>query len=213
MKKVLLFTFLILTLFGSVNESNATNLISNGDFELGNTGFGSDYTFKTISQYPLGYYNVATNPNSMNLYWSSYGDHTSGNGNMMIVDGSDVPNNNLSFWRQSIPVTQNTDYTLSFWFANNYPSSTAIIDILINGSSLGNANDSSVATWINFSSQWNSGNATIAQISLLDRETAGGGNDFSIDDVSFTSSPVPEPSTLMLGLLGLAGALGFKRKK
>ena len=68
------------------------NLIVNGDFEAGNTGFTSDYTYVapplsnsgTNSLGAPAVYSVETDPYKGHAGWASYGDHTSGAGNMLI---------------------------------------------------------------------------------------------------------------------------------
>jgi len=63
------------------------NLIVNGDFELGNQDFTSDYTVATDLT-PEGTYAVGTSPTTFHSGFSNCTDHTSGTGNMMVVNGS-----------------------------------------------------------------------------------------------------------------------------
>ena len=46
--------------------------------------------------------------------------------------------------------------------------------------------------WIEVSYEWNSGDSDFAQISFTNLNTAGGGNDFAIDDISFCSVGPPD---------------------
>src|SRR5690242_43828 len=61
-----------------------TSPILNGDFESGNTGFTSGYTYATVDQ---GTYFVSANPHSTYPSSLSFGDHTTGSGNMLTADG------------------------------------------------------------------------------------------------------------------------------
>ncbi|MEI9912916.1 MAG: hypothetical protein WDO71_26715 [Bacteroidota bacterium] len=104
-------------------RSNRSNLIVNGDFSLGNTGFTSQY----ISANPNsneGQYFIGTNPQAWNGGLNTCGDHTSGNGNMMMVNGA--PAVDVNVWKQTIAVTPNTNYAFSTWIealtATNPPS-------------------------------------------------------------------------------------------
>src|SRR5699024_6162533 len=99
------------------------NLVSNGDFSMGNTGFTSTYGYTPPPSSVLneGYYSVYTNPNGVHTGFTSFGDHTTGTGRMMILNGSPSP---TSVWCQTIPVTPNTDYDFSAWFANCSASSS-----------------------------------------------------------------------------------------
>ncbi len=62
-------------------------------------------------------------------------------------------------------------------------------------------------TWQGLGKTWNSGSVTSVTLSLVNRNTATGGNDFAVDDIYFgtesTLPPVPEPSTYLLMALGL----------
>ncbi len=65
------------------------NLIVNGDFSQGNTGFLSNYTLSTSGNQE-GTYTVAGNPASWDPGFSNCTDHTGGNGNMLLVNGSKI---------------------------------------------------------------------------------------------------------------------------
>jgi hypothetical protein len=92
------------------------NLVVNGDFEAGNTGFSSAYIYGTGGTYGLlsseGQYAIATSPNATHMNFSDCVDHTpTGVGNMLVANGSGTPN--TSVWCQSISVDPNTNYL--FW--------------------------------------------------------------------------------------------------
>lgn len=78
---------------GAVNG----NLVDNGDFELGNTVFYTDYDYVDAANTggwtlgPENSYTVSTDPNLYHSAWASFGDHTAGDGNMMIVNGTPPP--------------------------------------------------------------------------------------------------------------------------
>src|SRR4051812_6854698 len=81
----------------------AQNLLTNGNFSAGNTGFTSEYVFVNsgVSTTP-GTYGIRTNSQSYNPNFNLFGDHTTGNGNMMLVDGHPTPNRTV--WSETIPV-------------------------------------------------------------------------------------------------------------
>ena len=129
------------------------NLVTNGDFESGNTGFNSDYNFSScpgsctntttgasiLCQYD---YSIGTNAQDCNPDWIPTGDHSSGAGNMMIIDfpDSDVsPNNKI--WCQTITVNPNTDFCLGAYFLNLLPNGTGspapVFEFMVNGSIIG----------------------------------------------------------------------------
>ncbi len=166
------------------------NLVSNGDFSLGNTAFFSTYGYTPPPSGVLneGFYSVYTNPNGVHSGFTSFGDHTTGTGNMMILNGSPSP---TSVWCQTIPVTPNTDYDFSAWFANCSASSTGgsapILQFMVNAVLIGTPTTVTAApgVWTQFSTIWNSGASTTAQICIYDNNTTAGGNDFVIDDITF----------------------------
>lgn len=90
----------------------------NGDFEAGNTGFSTDYSYDPGGIYTAGEYDVVTNPTLAHNdpQVASFGDHTSGSGLMMVVNGASSANQIV--WSQSIEVFPNTDYEFSAWVAS-----------------------------------------------------------------------------------------------
>ncbi|MFI5196542.1 MAG: gliding motility-associated C-terminal domain-containing protein [Chitinophagales bacterium] len=165
------------------------NLVVNGDFSAGNTGFTSTYTYVSGpgSLMPEGTYAITPNPNLVHPGATSFGDHTTGSGNMMAVNGSGTP---TSVWCQTIPVTPNTDYAFSAWVANwsaPGPGSAPILQFMIDGVLIGTpiTITSAPGVWINFYAIWNSGTNTTANICIYDACTALSGNDFALDDISF----------------------------
>ncbi|MEO1261151.1 MAG: gliding motility-associated C-terminal domain-containing protein [Bacteroidota bacterium] len=172
----------------TVDFSN--NLVVNGDFSGGNSGFTTDYTFNanpSITANPLneGQYSIGTNPAPMHINWVNCGDHTTGSGNMMLVNGHETPGQNV--WCQTVTVTPNTDYIFSAWVTSVDPNGPCEIQFNINGSPLGAGNLalSATCTWLNFYEPWNSGAITTATICIEDLNTAVPGNDFAIDDIVF----------------------------
>lgn len=196
--------------------ANAANLVVNSDFNAGNSDFLSDYDYEyadTISSgVSEGAYTVGTNPSSVHYAWSSFGDHTTGTGNMMIVNGN--PKSGQKVWWQTITIAPNTDYNFSTWIASVYPISPAKLQFTINSDLIGQIFTPSTTpgSWGQFNAIWNSGSNESATISIVNQSRVQVGNDFALDDISFepisASKPtsVPEPS-LMLSLLAL-GAFG-----
>jgi gliding motility-associated-like protein len=162
------------------------NLIANGDFSNGNTGFSSAYVFDPVNV-TEGEYFVGPSPHNWNANApASCGDHTSGSGNMMIINGDLVAGVNV--WQQQITVQPNTTYAFSTWIQSISPFSPAILQFSINGAPLGNAFNASPITcfWQQFYTTWNSGSNSTATISLVNQNTAMHGNDFALDDISFS---------------------------
>ncbi|MCB9186915.1 MAG: gliding motility-associated C-terminal domain-containing protein [Flavobacteriales bacterium] len=174
-------------------QGSGQNLVVNGDFELGNIGFTTDYTEFVLNPPPppnitFGQYVVVDDLADIQQSWSGLGDHTSGTGNFMVADGATTPGQN--FWCQTVSVSPNTWYDLSAWIATvfvNPNSQVATLRFTVNGTPVGN---DFVAPWPfnqwqEFSATWYSGSATTATICMTDLVTVGSGNDFALDDLFF----------------------------
>ena len=189
--------------------------IVNGDFSAGNSGFASGYTFVTSSSntncYPEGSYSVTTNPINCHNLWSSFGDHTTGTGNMLIVNGA--PAANVPVWSESLAVQANTQYFFSAWVASTYTANPAQLNFLINGSQVGGTFTASTTTglWQQFTASWNSGSNTTAALGIVDQNIIRSGNDFALDDLAFSS--VPEPASWILLCILTPALLFWQRRR
>ena len=164
------------------------NLVRNGDFEQGNTGFVSRYTYKRpnggMTLWDEGCYTVTKNARSVHRNWDNVYDHTSGNGNYLIANGHTVPN--FVIWEQTIRVESNHDYIFQA-YAVNLSENPPQLQFSIEGVQLGNVFTLQGRNqWQHFYVVWNSGsyNGDIT-IRLLNQRTDPSGNDFGVDDISF----------------------------
>lgn len=168
------------------------NMIPNPDFEQGNTDFTSDYTYVSPDYnalFPAGLYTIADDIGKVHSMHPLGGyDHThgDGNGHLMGVNGGPDPSKRVWFVTLN-NIKQNTDYVFSAWVMDWGKSSFAELQFSINGEVQGGIVSPSGGeyVWTQLYTYWNSGNATSAEITLLDLQTAGGGNDFAIDDIFF----------------------------
>jgi hypothetical protein len=99
---------------------HAANLLTNGDFSAGASGFGTDYfNFGAPISNP-GVYTVtaANNINSpdVNTFgdWNAIDtDPTGGTGNVLVAAGADFPLPKV--WFETVAVTPDTNYTFTFF--------------------------------------------------------------------------------------------------
>lgn len=186
----------------SASVGIATELVTNGKFDLGNTGFTTSYSFVAdvtgqTEMYPEGTYAVVPNANNVHdQFWGT--GRTPGGGPFMVVNGSAALGQTV--WSQnSIAVQPNTTYYFSAWGLSVYNGDNAVLRFSINGNQVGTIANlpngySSTAgpfNWVRFYGSWNSGFATTADLSIVNLNTILGGNDFGLDDISFgTLSPI-----------------------
>lgn len=165
-------------------RSNTFVPIINGNFSSGNVGFTTGYTYDAVpGTFGPGHITVTNNPQSFNSGFGNCGDHTSGAGNMLLVDGSDVAGTDV--WCENINVLPNTDYVFEFWATNVYPVSPPSLIATCNGIVIGAVTlEPTMCQWQKVSfcfTPVTSGNVSmcIAEVSGI-----GFGNDFAIDDIS-----------------------------
>ena len=171
--------------------SSGPNLIVNGDFSQGNSSFSSDYQFITNAGQSgvQRAYGIVSAANSWFQFFQPCVSNAPSGGNMMVVDGSTSNAGNDKVWVQTVPVLPNKTYTFSYWLQTIATPNQALIEIKINGTTLGTAlapNTNCQTTQYTY--QWNSGSNTTAQIEFFDRIFAANGNDFSLDDISLVDN-------------------------
>ncbi len=176
----------------SAYGETSNNLVVNADFSAGNTGFTTDYLLGEdfCPSNPIGVlqcegmYTINTNAANTHTGFQPCTDHTTGSGNMMIVNGS---SNAVDIWCQDITVIPGTNYLFSAWATSVVASSPAILQFSINGTLIGSDFNLTATTclWENFTAIWNSGSNTTATICITNQNLATGGNDFALDDIEF----------------------------
>ncbi|QQR90757.1 MAG: hypothetical protein IPJ88_03190 [Myxococcales bacterium] len=188
----------------SPTVAQAQNLLANSDFSQDNSGFVSDYTYapgtcpssnpSACPGWPEGTYTVQNDPNAWHPYFdTNFSDHSPSADNMaMFVNGS--VNTNWVVWRQTVSnLTPNTIYDLSIWAVSIHPANTARLILRVNGAIV--AGDlvlsSEFGQWAELAGVWNSGSASSATIEVWSINSLAGGNDFALDDASFSARPIP----------------------
>lgn len=167
-------------------SATSDNLIVNGGFETGDIAPStSNYTQVAdpvaIATNAPNFYGILSVPQIVQAFGCTpdIGDYT------MVIHGSTSAN--TTFWCQTVDVTPNTDYKLSFkvfgipYFFAPAPN----IVMRINGTQVGNItapNGLCAEASGNFT--WNSGAATTAQVCLANATVAGLGSMCSVDDIT-----------------------------
>jgi hypothetical protein len=203
------------------------------NFDTVSPGFTTTYTYVAATPgalYPEGLYTIGNNPNAVHSLWSSF---TNGTGNALIVNGATngvpslvfgengsitAPYNGLYKFTADVAniccnanFSPNTDEPsdLNFYFTVN--GTQSLIPAANFTSVLGtNGTYPGAGTFIPVTAEvlLNAGDTFSFQI--MNGSGAQSGNDFALDNISFSSvtSGVPELSTWAMMLLGFAG-IGF----
>ena len=198
------------TLTGFAEDPNAPNLIINGDFESGNTGFSSAFALNPMPTTP-GTYFIATSPTVINAAFPPCNDHTfdNGSGNMMIVNGTGNP---ADVWCQTITVNPNSYYNMSAWITST-PLSPPEVQFSINGTLVGNPFQSGGlgCGWEEFTALWFSGANTSINLCITDQSTSGNGllgDFFALDDIVFAEACSESDEVVVNLVMALAHATG-----
>lgn len=165
--------------------ADTPELIANGDFESGNALFGSDYAYMpgVHALTPPQTYSVVSDPSHSHIYFSSFGDHTSGSGNMLVANAAVAAGQRV--WHQSVSVHSNTAYAFSGWVASVIAEAPATLEVRINDVSIGVFGaPASTGIWEEFSAAWGSGSSDTAHIEIIDLTCSNSGDDFALDDLS-----------------------------
>ena len=185
------------------------NLLTNGDFEAGNSGFLSDCLYKPGGFLNESQFDVTTDPFLVHNFPGTYsfGDHTTGAGEMLVVNGT--TDSTLKIWSETVTVAAHTSYAFTGWVSSWRGMNFSNLRLTVNGSPvLDFWSPSDPAVWQPFTALWSSDAGTSAVLAIYDLSTDQSGNDFALDDLSFA---VPEPSALAIVCCAMAiASLGRK---
>ncbi|HEY4149217.1 MAG TPA: hypothetical protein VGM41_09820, partial [Chitinophagaceae bacterium] len=162
-------------------------------FETPNTFFYADGSYKPNS---FGCENGIITASTYNITH----DATGRAGGQFLLNNTDggggcTYTGNDQVWHTYNPpaVTPNTTYEFCFYLANRSTTNNAMIVPIINGGPITTGYAQSVGSgdnsWTKFRFLWNSGDATYADLSLNNLQSATTGNDFAIDEISLDIPP------------------------
>jgi len=157
------------------------NLLTNADFEIGNTGFLSELTYNHYNLNGPRQYDVTPFAPSSDPAYPRCNEHTTGNGYMLASSPTDT-SAHLNLWCQTMPVAPATEYLLEGWALRLLNSGD--ITFLANGDTIGYYSaPADTCVWGKFSNIWFSGTHTSAALCIgtKDPDLA-----FALDDLFFT---------------------------
>ena len=171
------------------------NLVVNGDFSDGNTGFSSDYSFVpsffSETQYTIclaSAMDTSTQYASRKFfYWLCRS--TGGRQQCHVGQRSNCGQSTNMVGKRNGHATYRLRVTAYAADVNISGGSLADVQASING--ISGATLQTTYDWQQASFVWNSGDNTLASISLTDLNTSGGANDFAMDKISFAELALP----------------------
>ena len=183
-------------------DARATNLIPNGDFSAGNTGFTSQYGYNTNNfnfngpELAEGAYSVVTKASDVHFAWGNYFDHTSGDSSGKYFVANASSDTTKTVWQSSaISVTQpNTAYRFEAWlmkiyqFESNPPVLSFEIGDGASWTTMGQTASigaTSPGTWLFTYADGQFSAAGTYYVRLKNSNGAAGGNDLGLDDIYF----------------------------
>ena len=209
-----------LSLILAASVASAQNLVTNGDFSLGNVGFSTEYGYvapATDALVPASVYTLTAdtrNPYVLNTQGDGivgYNDHTTGRGLFMAANGSTTFN--ALVWGQTLSgLTVGQSYRFGMWISRWTPSNAAPakLQVLAGATLVGTFGDPSVpGVWESRSGLFTAASTSVA-LQIRSLEDAAFGNDFGLDDLSVQA--VPEPGTWAVVGLGLLGVRRTRRR-
>ena len=177
-------------------ECDNSNLIVNGDFEAGNSDFASEYTFTpdlagNTEMIPPTYIAVGLDARDFHPQWVGVGR----SGNYLLVNGNDR-HPIRTIWSQNVNVVAGTAYTFTGYVQNLFPVSPGIVSFYAGSELVGTIVPSGLATYQEFSGIYTATADGSIELRIVTENFAYTGNDFGIDDLSFTAvCPEEEPCT------------------
>lgn len=195
-------SFALATVFTAAIAANAfaTNLIVNGDFQSGNSGFTSDYSYNTLNSGPElveGAYAVVAQASDVHFAWmDGFYDHTLGTASGRYFVANASSDTSLAVWESSpITVSQsNTPYRFEAWiskiyaFESNPPQLTFEIGDGTTWTNLGSTaslDESNPGEWLFTYADGQFSAAGTYYVRLKNANGADGGNDLGLDDIYF----------------------------
>jgi hypothetical protein len=182
-RAVIATTAMIGLLFGTT-DARAQNLILNGGFESGNTGFASDYSFSSGGNCCEGQYTVTNNPRSFNGFFVNPPPSSPGSSLMMVCNGATVLG--LRVWYATVQVTPGQSYRLNARGCTAVAGGPAVLHWKVDAAFIGEATTLPTITqqWVGVPAAWTAPQGvTSITLAIENRNNATFPNDFYVDDL------------------------------
>lgn len=187
-------------------------LVTNGGFEDGNTGFTSDFVNVSGGFPGLAQVSVMT---------GNYFGLTAHTGNAFFaVNGGNVQGALPTVWSQNVSLVSGVDYTLSFQLGGTSvaPVPVGQLSVQIGGTELLKASAPEGPTYLSYGTTFTATGTGVFALEFVEESFAFGGNDYGLDEISLTfqgqpASPIPLPAAGLMLLSAVGGFAMLRRRK
>jgi len=172
-------------------------VFANADFEAGNAGFASDYQFADANS-AEGQFSVRSDPQNWNQEFVNFGDHTTGAGKLLVVNGATA--GNPAVWRQAIAIDPNTAYRFQAWVGTAVAGGPANLMLRIDGIQIGPSYvlPDGTGSWVLWEQPWTSSAGGSHTFEIINANTSRFPNDFYLDDLGLLKA-LPELVARIVG--------------
>ena len=193
--KIVSFVIPIVVIAGLCQVHSQT--FTNADFEAGNIGFSSDYQFADANS-DEGQFTVRSDPQYWNEEFVNFGDHTTGAGKMLVVNGA--TSGNPAVWRQTIATEPNTSYRFKAWVGTAVAGGPANLMLRIDGILIGPSYvlPDGTGSWVLWEQPWTSSAGAVHVFEIINANTSRFPNDFYVDDLGLFKA-LPELVARIVG--------------
>ena len=160
------------------------NLVVNGDFEAGNTGFSTEYRYEPAGSFDQGTYAILTDPRDFNSNFRSCTDPRGARSRLYVADGA--TRRGAKAWCQRVRVEPGRRYAFALSVASLVSASPPRLSFSIADRRVGTANlPRSTCAWQRFFTIWRApADAATVEICVVNDNETPDGNDFALDDIS-----------------------------
>jgi hypothetical protein len=172
---------------GSVVPDLSVELVVNGDFSDGDTGFDTDYQPFSGFEMAEGEYVVTdTTSGRHRLIGDDVPDH-GGDGFMLMINSALEPD--VAVWRQRVPLVLGAAYRMTVWIRHWLPESETPFDyqVRVDSVSVGSMRQEAGlddSGWTRLRLEWTSASSGEVALALFNMDLTRENNDHFLDDIS-----------------------------
>lgn len=172
--------------------ANSVELVVNGDFKDGDTGFDTDY--EPFSEADMGEAEyVVTDQTSGHHYLvtQDVSDH-GGDGFMLMINSAPTPD--VAVWKQRIELESGARYRMTVWVRHWLPQTEDPFDYQVRADeklvgSMDQEQGLDDTGWTRLEVDWTSASSGEVLLALFNMDVTVGNNDHFLDDISLVQLP------------------------